>query len=186
MIHHPKLENNFRRPVVHDRKVSLPNSQRPQCPPPRSRHSCWRRRQCDDCRVPAAHPLVRPRRRGNGTRKGRFHRDSRRTHRPVAPIPWWVPRRLRLVTWRKESGCPNKGSKINGLDLASTAFSSPSVNSVPTRRPSRPSRANLDCQPNHWLKNVRIVFSYFAENALKHRSRSSRQVDTRSSRRTSH
>jgi hypothetical protein len=78
------------------------------------------------------------------------------------------------------------GSKINGLDFARTAISSPSVNSVPARRSLSTLASNLDCQPNHWLKNVRIVFSYFAENALKHRSRSSRQVDTRSSPRTSH
>ena len=52
-----------------------------------------------------------------------------------------VPRRLRLVTCREASACPNKGSKINARDLASTAFSSPSVNSVPMRLPSRPSRA---------------------------------------------
>jgi hypothetical protein len=43
-----------------------------------------------------------------------------------------VARRLRM---------PNNGSKINSLDLASTAFSSPSVNGVPTRLPPRPSRA---------------------------------------------
>jgi len=36
-----------------------------------------------------------------------------------------VPRRLRLVTCREASGCPNNGSKINGLDCASKAFLSP-------------------------------------------------------------
>src|SRR6266581_8311363 len=58
-----------------------------------------------------------------------------------------VPRRLRLATCREDSGCPSNGSKINGLDLASTAFSSPSVNSVPTRLPSRPSRAISTASP---------------------------------------
>jgi hypothetical protein len=88
------------------------------------------------------------------------------------------PRRLRLVTWREDSGCPNNGSKINGLDLESTASSSPSVNSVPTRLPARPSRAISTGQPNQWLKNVGIVFRYLAENTVKHPSRSSRQVNT--------
>src|SRR5438270_10180388 len=52
-----------------------------------------------------------------------------------------VPRRLRSVICRADSEWPNNGSKINDLDLASTAFSSPSINNVPTRFPSRPSRA---------------------------------------------
>src|ERR1700687_3097351 len=49
--------------------------------------------------------------------------------------------------------------------------------------------SNFDCEPNHRLKNAGIVFRYFAENTLKHASRSSRGVDIRlasSSRRTSH
>src|SRR5581483_6399957 len=58
-----------------------------------------------------------------------------------------VPRRLRLRTWSADSGCPESGSKINGRDLARTAFSSPSVNSVPTRLPSRPSRAISTASP---------------------------------------
>src|SRR6202142_888984 len=33
--------------------------------------------------------------------------------------------------------------------------------------------SNLDCQPDQRLKNVRIVFGYLAENALKHRHRPS-------------
>jgi len=73
------------------------------------------------------------------------------------------------VMWSEDSGCPDNGSKINGLDLASTAFSSPSVNSVPTRLPSRPSRA-ISTEPNQGLKDVRIIFRYLAENALKHPS----------------
>jgi len=32
-------------------------------------------------------PLVRPRRRGSGTRKGQFLRDLPRTHRLAAPVP---------------------------------------------------------------------------------------------------
>src|ERR1700746_76644 len=52
-----------------------------------------------------------------------------------------VPRRLRLVWCREDLGCSDNGSKISGLDLASTAFSSPNVIRVPTRLPSRPSRA---------------------------------------------
>src|ERR1700722_11911353 len=58
-----------------------------------------------------------------------------------------VPRRLRLVTCREDSGCPNNGSKINGRDRASTASSSPSVNSVPIRLPSLPSRAISTASP---------------------------------------
>src|SRR6266436_2435716 len=68
-----------------------------------------------------------------------------------------VPRRLRLVTWSADSGCPDNGSKINGLDLASTAFSSPSVNSVPTRLPSRPSRAISTASP---IRDSRTSGSY--------------------------
>src|SRR5437016_8972645 len=68
-----------------------------------------------------------------------------------------VPRRLRLVTWRRDSGCPDNGSKINGLDLESTAFSSPSVNSVPTRLPSRPSRAISTASP---IRDSRTSGSY--------------------------
>src|SRR5690349_17685544 len=58
-----------------------------------------------------------------------------------------VPRRLRLVTWSDDSGCPDNGSKIKTLDLASTAFSSPRVNSVPIRLPSRPSRPISTARP---------------------------------------
>jgi hypothetical protein len=58
-----------------------------------------------------------------------------------------VPRRLGLATWSDDSGCPDNGSKINDRDLASTASSSPSVNSVPTRLPSRPSRAISTASP---------------------------------------
>src|SRR5246127_5532332 len=68
-----------------------------------------------------------------------------------------VPRRLRLVTCSDDSGCPDNGSKISGLDLASTAFSSPSVNSVPTRLPSRPSRAISTASP---IKDSRTSGSY--------------------------
>src|SRR4029077_8314201 len=68
-----------------------------------------------------------------------------------------VPRRLGLVTWSDDSGCPANGSKINGLDRASTAFSSPSVNSVPTRLPSRPSRAISTASP---IRNSRTSGSY--------------------------
>jgi hypothetical protein len=32
-----------------------------------------------------------------------------------------------MVTWSDDSGCPDNGSNINGLDFASTALSSPSV-----------------------------------------------------------
>jgi hypothetical protein len=65
------------------------------------------------------------------------------------------------------SECPNKGSNIKALDLWSTAFSSPSVNSVRTRLPSPPSRAISHCQLNQGLKNLKIIFRYLAENALK-------------------
>src|SRR5579863_7814302 len=68
-----------------------------------------------------------------------------------------VPRRLRLVRWSEDSGCPDNGSKINGLDLASTAFSSPSVNNVPTRLPSRPSRAISTASP---IRDSRTSASY--------------------------
>src|SRR5712675_1599192 len=68
-----------------------------------------------------------------------------------------VPRRLRLVTWSDDSGCPDNGSKINGLDFASTALSSPSVNSVPTRLPSRPSRAISTASP---IRDSRMSGSY--------------------------
>src|ERR1700735_198735 len=68
-----------------------------------------------------------------------------------------VPRRLRLVIWSEDSGCPDNGSKINDLDLASTAFSSPSVNSVPTRLPSRPSRAISTASP---IRDSRTLGSY--------------------------
>src|SRR4029077_12779746 len=68
-----------------------------------------------------------------------------------------VPRRLRLVTWSDDSGCPDNGSKINGLDFASTALSSPSVNSVPTRLPSRPSRAISTASP---IRDSRTSGSY--------------------------
>jgi hypothetical protein len=61
------------------------------------------------------------------------------------------------VTWSDDSGCPDNGSKINGLDFASTAFSSPSVNSVPTRRPSRPSRAISTASP---IRDSRTSGSY--------------------------
>ena len=37
--------------------------------------------------------------------------------------------------------CPANGSRISGREWVITASASPSVNSVPTRRPSRPSRA---------------------------------------------
>jgi hypothetical protein len=37
-----------------------------------------------------------------------------------------VPRKSRLVSWGEDSGAPDNGSKINGLDLASPAFSTPS------------------------------------------------------------
>src|SRR6201987_5354028 len=69
-----------------------------------------------------------------------------------------VPRRLRLVTCSDDSGCPDNGSKINGLDLASTAFSSPSVNRVPTRLPSRPSRAISTASP---IRDSSTSGSYF-------------------------
>jgi len=83
-----------------------------------------------------------------------------------------VPRRLRLATWREDSGWPSNGSKIKARDLASTASSSPSVNNVPMRLPSRPLASNLDGKRNQRLKNFRIVFRYFAKNTLKHVSRS--------------
>src|SRR5580693_1830866 len=78
-----------------------------------------------------------------------------------APSSWanslMVPRRLGLLMWRTDSGCPNNGSKINDLDLASTASSSPSVNSVPTRLPSRPSRAISTARP---MRDSRTSGSY--------------------------
>src|SRR6266849_9360975 len=50
--------------------------------------------------------------------------------------------------------------------------------------------SNFDCETNQWVKNVRIVFGYFAENTLKHPSHSSRQLNTSwtssPSQRTSH
>src|ERR1700693_3394160 len=55
--------------------------------------------------------------------------------------------------------------------------------------------SNFDREPNHRLKNARIVFRYFAENTLKHAPRSSRGVNSsltssasrgNQSRRTSH
>src|ERR1700680_1211682 len=81
-----------------------------------------------------------------------------------------VPRRLRLVRCREGSGCPTNGSKINGLDLASTAFSSPSVNRVPNPPALSTFAGNLDCEPNQRLKNVGIMICYLAENTLKHPS----------------
>src|SRR5581483_899608 len=44
---------------------------------------------------------------------------------------------MRLVL----AGCPAKGLRMSGRDQAMTASASPSVNSVPIRRPSLPSRA---------------------------------------------
>src|SRR6266853_4239447 len=38
--------------------------------------------------------------------------------------------------------------------------------------------SNFDCEPNHRLKNAGIVFRNFAENTLKHASRSSRGVNS--------
>src|ERR1700756_1268111 len=55
------------------------------------------------------------------------------------------------------SRSPNNGSKINALDLASTAFSSPSVNRVPTRLPSRLSRAISTASP---IRDSRASGSY--------------------------
>jgi hypothetical protein len=52
---------------------------------------------------------------------------------------------------------PRQWIHIKGLDLASTAFSSPTVNSVPTRLPSRPSRAILTASP---IRDSRTSGSY--------------------------
>ena len=66
------------------------------------------------------------------------------------------------------SECPNNGSNIKALDLASTAFSSPSANSVPTRLPSRPSpQFRLQAQSGT-QKPQDHNFRCLAENALKH------------------
>ena len=48
--------------------------------------------------------------------------------------------------------------------------SSPSVNRVPMRRPSLTLATNLDGEFNQGLRDLRIVFRYLAENALKHPS----------------
>jgi hypothetical protein len=38
--------------------------------------------------------------------------------------------------------------------------------------------ANFDCEPKHWLKNVGIVFGYFANDALQSPLHSSLRLDT--------
>src|SRR5690348_2363007 len=52
-----------------------------------------------------------------------------------------VPRRFAFEIERRSFGCPASGSRISGRDRSRTACSSPNVNNVPMRRPSRPSRA---------------------------------------------
>jgi hypothetical protein len=78
-----------------------------------------------------------------------------------------VPRRLRLVMWREDSGCPINGSTISGRDLASTAVLI-SEREQSTNAFSLPTLAgNFDGEPNQRLKNARIVFGYFAQNTFQ-------------------
>jgi hypothetical protein len=86
MTHHPKLGNHFADQLSmteksHHRTLRNHNAHRLG----HSTHVGGSK--CDGCRVPAARPLVRPGRRGSGTRKGQFRRGSPRTRHPAAPIP---------------------------------------------------------------------------------------------------
>ena len=76
----------------------------------------------------------------NGTRRQHSVRAHHKAPSSCANS-FKVPRRSGSSMWRRLSGWPASGLRIRERDFARTASSSPSVNNVPMRRPSRPSRA---------------------------------------------